>query len=49
MIRGVAAKLLGQSGPHAKPAIPALRKAQADESCYVRGYAELALQALEPP
>ena len=46
MIRGLAAKLLGESGSHAKPAIPALQRALGDESRYVRMYAERALRSL---
>jgi hypothetical protein len=51
MIREMAAKFLGELGSHAKPAIPALRRAVVDESCYVRMYAERALQAIDtlPP
>ena len=44
----MAAKLLGESGPHATPAISALQWALEDESCYVRMYAERALRSLAP-
>jgi hypothetical protein len=46
MVRGMAAKMLGESGRHAKPAIPAIQRALEDESCYVRMYAERALRSL---
>jgi len=47
MIRGMAAKLLGEMGSPAKAATPVLRIALADESVYVRTFAERALRAIE--
>ena len=46
--RETAAQTLGEIGPSARTAAPALRRALEDEHSWVRGAAEQALKKVEP-
>jgi HEAT repeat protein len=48
VLRGHAAKILGEFGPAASSAIPVLQKARHDAGRFVREAAETALEAVSP-